>query len=162
METFKLKSVDQTILKRMVQKHTLQIQQLIPNAEIHHVGSTAVPNALTKGDIDLQIRVKQKNFLEAKRLLLSRYELNTGSSQTSFFSAFEIEDELPIGVQLTVINSEIDHFWKVTEFFKANPTIQEEYNQLKKAYNGQPMDKYRTKKSEFIEKILYSEAFLHF
>lgn len=126
METFQLKSVNQTILKRMVQKHSLQIQQLIPNAEIHHLGSTAVPNALTKGDIDLQIRVKQKDFPEAKRLLLSKYELNTGSSQTSFFSAFEMEDELPIGVQLTVINSEIDHFWKFSEFLKANPTIQEE------------------------------------
>ncbi|MFK3938555.1 GrpB family protein [Alkalihalobacillus sp. NPDC078783] len=162
MQTFELKSVDQTILNRMVKKHSIQIQRLIPNADIHHVGSTAVPNSLTKGDLDFQVRVKQDDFQPAKQSLLSLYELNTGSSQTSFFSAFEIDDTLPIGIQLTVIDSEIDHFWKVTKYLIENPTIQEQYNQLKRSNNGQPMDNYRQKKSAFIESILESEAFIHF
>ncbi|WYP27787.1 GrpB family protein [Alkalihalobacillus sp. FSL W8-0930] len=162
MQIFELKTVDQTILNRMVQNHSIQIQRLVPNADIHHVGSTAVSNALTKGDLDFQVRVKQEDFQQAKQSLLTIYGLNTGSSQTSFFSAFEIEDELPIGIQLTVIHSEIDHFWKVTKYLKENPTAQEQYNQLKLTYNGQPMDLYRKKKSTFIESLLESEAYIHF
>jgi len=34
-----------------------RIENLLPNADIQHVGSTAIPYSLTKGDLDIQVRV---------------------------------------------------------------------------------------------------------
>ncbi|MDQ0205361.1 GrpB family protein [Alkalicoccobacillus murimartini] len=161
-ETFHINTVDQVVLKRMLTKHKKQIQLLVPEADIHHIGSTAIDHAMTKGDIDFQVRVKQEQFQSAKQALLTLYQINTGSSQTSFFSAFECIDELPIGIQLTVIDSEIDHFWKLTEYLKVNPDIQAKYNDLKLCYEGRLMDEYRERKSIFIEEILESKSFKDF
>ena len=161
-EIFYLKKVDQTILKRMLTKYTVQIQEAVPAADIYHVGSTAIDHAITKGDIDLQVRVKQEHFQSVKRALLNLYQLNTGSSQTSFFSAFECQDELEIGIQLTVIDSEVDHFWQLTDYLKKNPDIQAKYNKLKLEYEGRLMDKYRERKSLFIETVLQSKHFKDF
>lgn len=33
------------------------IKERLPEADIQHVGSTAIPNCLTKGDLNIQIRV---------------------------------------------------------------------------------------------------------
>ncbi|MBO1910605.1 GrpB family protein, partial [Microvirga sp. 3-52] len=52
------------------------IQELIPNADVQHVGSTAVPNSLTKGDLDIQVRVSETQFNEAVKALSTVYELN--------------------------------------------------------------------------------------
>ncbi|MGE8035889.1 GrpB family protein [Lysinibacillus sp. NPDC093692] len=38
------------------------IQRLIPGAYIQHVSSTAIPNSLTKGDLDIQVRVSEYQF----------------------------------------------------------------------------------------------------
>ena len=37
--------------------HSARIDAALPGVEIEHVGSTAIPGALTKGDLDLLVRV---------------------------------------------------------------------------------------------------------
>jgi len=51
-----------------------RILHLIPDADIQHVGSTSIPNSLTKGDIDIQVRVDQKQFTQAVEALSAVYE----------------------------------------------------------------------------------------
>ncbi len=48
-------------------KHPLQA--LLPDAEIHHGGSTAVSDAINKGDLDIQIRVQPLTFHAADDVL---------------------------------------------------------------------------------------------
>ena len=36
--------------------HRREVVALLPAAEVEHVGATAVPGALTKGDVDLAFR----------------------------------------------------------------------------------------------------------
>lgn len=40
-------------VKRALARHRRRLQRLLPLADIVHVGSTAVPGSLTKGDLDL-------------------------------------------------------------------------------------------------------------
>ncbi|HZI91378.1 MAG TPA: GrpB family protein [Thermoleophilaceae bacterium] len=44
-------------------EHSRRILERLPGAEINHVGATAVPGALTKGDVDLAVRVDRPEFL---------------------------------------------------------------------------------------------------
>ncbi|WP_377890003.1 GrpB family protein [Alkalihalobacillus sp. R86527] len=146
--------------EEVFRKHAEMITSAIPSAEIHHVGSTAVIGSLTKGDVDLQIRVDESTFEYARSYLDQTYALNEGSSQTSFFGAYEKEDEiLPLGLQLTLKHSVVDNFWKVTHFFKENPDITKNYNTLKMTHDGKEMDDYRDEKAVFMRNLLESESY---
>ncbi|MFN7253053.1 MAG: GrpB family protein [Anaerobacillus sp.] len=149
--------------KIVVCKHKEKINKVLPDAEVLHVGSTAVEGSLTKGDVDLQVRVSQSKFEHAKVILKELYKINEGSDQTSYFCAFEKHDEiLPLGIQLTAISSELDHFWKLAKFFREYPEYLARYNQIKESNNGKYMDKYREEKSIFIGNIFSSEIFHEF
>ncbi|MBU9722737.1 MULTISPECIES: kanamycin nucleotidyltransferase C-terminal domain-containing protein [Bacillaceae] len=158
---------DEKIFRRKVhevlKKHRSLIESKLPYAEIIHVGSTAVEGSLTKGDVDLQVRVPQSDFSQAKERLREMYDVNEGSSQTSYFCAFEDPDEiLPLGVQLTVTSSDVDHFWLLTKFFRVHPDYLKEYNKLKEKHNGKNIDKYREEKGRFIEEIFASDSYQEF
>ncbi|WP_234028567.1 GrpB family protein [Lentibacillus sp. Marseille-P4043] len=56
-------------------------------AVIQHVGSTTIPNSITKGDLDIQVRVKAHLFPNAVQELSKLYELNEGSVKTEEFRA---------------------------------------------------------------------------
>ncbi|WP_246056011.1 kanamycin nucleotidyltransferase C-terminal domain-containing protein [Alteribacter natronophilus] len=147
----------------IAKRHEKLIKSILPAALIYHIGSTAVPGSLTKGDVDLQVRVSQRDFPEAKEALARHYKINEGSFQSSCFCAFEKEDELlPLGVQLTVISSEVDHFWKLTAFLQTHPEFNEQYNALKQSAEGLDMDEYRNRKARFIEEILDSDPYRRF
>lgn len=140
--------------------HAAILKEAVPEAEIYHVGSTAVEGSLTKGDVDLQIRVDQSSFEEMRDFLERNYDRNEGSSQTAFFGAYEKNDEvLPLGLQLTLKDSDVDNFWKVTQFFKENPDITRSYNELKVQYKGKDMQDYRDEKAVFMRNLLNSTEY---
>lgn len=91
-----------------------RILELLPNVDIQHIGSTAIPNSITKGDLDIQVRVSKEDFTKAVEILSTIYDINEGSTKTDFFRAFKDDLlPLPLGVQLTVINSDLDIFGKL-------------------------------------------------
>lgn len=99
---------------------------------MQHVGSTAIPNSITKGDLDIQVRVKANIFPKAVKELAKLYELNEGSVKTETFRAFKDDSTVPpVGVQLTVINSEFDFFWKFRDVLLMNANYRKEYDNLK-------------------------------
>lgn len=80
-------------------------------ADIRHVGATAVPGCLTKGDLDVVVRVEADAFVEADRALSVRFPRNDGSKRTDSFSAFEDSGVVPhLGIQLTVVGGADDYF----------------------------------------------------
>jgi GrpB-like predicted nucleotidyltransferase (UPF0157 family) len=137
-----------------------RILELLPKADVQHVGSTAIPGSITKGDLDIQVRVNSEDFEYAVKVLVTLYELNEGSTRTDFFTAFKDDSAIPpLGVQLTVVNSELDIFWKFRELLLANEQYRGEYDELKKKYNGREMDTYRTAKDEFFRRLMDSAEF---
>ncbi|WP_210468627.1 GrpB family protein [Sporosarcina sp. 6E9] len=136
------------------------IQELIPNADVQHVGSTAVPNSLTKGDLDIQVRVSETQFNEAVKALSTVYELNDGSIKTNEFRAFKDDTKtLPLGIQLTIIGSEFDFFWKFRDVLLQNDQYRIEYDELKKKFDGKDMEVYRGAKNNFFSKIMHTPEF---
>ncbi|WP_127509661.1 GrpB family protein [Paenibacillus humicus] len=133
---------------------------VLPEADIQHVGSTSLPRGLTKGDLDIQVRVRADRFAEAVVMLSSLYERNEGSSSTEHFRAFKDDGAVPpLGIQLTVAGSETDFFWKFREVLARNESYLQEYDSLKRRYDGCGMDEYRAEKNAFFERLMTTEAF---
>lgn len=141
--------------KNLFMEQKAMIKAVLPKADVQHVGSTAIPNSLTKGDLDIQVRVVLEDFEYAVQALSELYSLNDGSSRTDSFRAFMDDATDPqLGVQLTVINSEFDFFWKFREVLLKNENYRLKYDELKKDYDGKDMDDYREAKNGFFEWLM--------
>src|SRR5688572_2454533 len=82
-------------VQRAFRRYRRRLQRLLPRAEILHVGSTAVPGSLTKGDLDIQVRVEREAFRETRRTLAQHFARNTGSTATSSFASFQDDGATP-------------------------------------------------------------------
>ena len=130
-------------------------QVLPPNADIRHIGATAVPGCLTKGDLDIVVRVPAEDFAAADAVLASKVRRNEGSVRSASFSAFEDSSNDPhIGLQLTAIDGPYDFFHWFHEALLRSPWLVIEYNDLKRHHDGEEMKLYRAAKDAFIEKVL--------
>lgn len=127
----------------------------LPNSEIHHIGSTAIPGSLTKGDLDVLVRVDQTSFQEADQVLAEMFGRNVGSDRTESFSSFADSSESPdLGVQLVVKDSEHDNFTRWADMLRKNNELRASYDELKAQFHGGDMSEYRTAKDEFISRNL--------
>ncbi|PGZ90952.1 GrpB family protein [Bacillus sp. AFS029533] len=136
------------------------INGLLPEADVQHVGSTAIPNSLTKGDLDIQVRVIPEQFQKAVNELKNVFELNEGSIKTDTFRAFKNDsNDPPLGVQLTIVDSEFDFFWKFRDILLLNDAYRVEYDNLKRKFEGKEMDDYRECKNKFFEKLMHSPEY---
>lgn len=88
------------------------------------------------------------------------YDINEGSTHSTTFAAFK-DDSLdpPLGVQLTVIGGEEDFFWKLRDFLISHDNYRQEYDDVKKQFEGKSMDDYRAAKGQFIERLMQMDEF---
>lgn len=122
------------------------------SAEVLHVGSTALAGCLTKGDLDVVVRVARHDFSLAEAELQLRYPRNLTSARTHDFSAFCAAPE--VGIQLAAIGGAFDFFHLFSDALRDAPELVEAYNRLKRRYNGLPMEDYRKAKSAFVKAVL--------
>lgn len=114
-----------------------------------------MPGCLTKGDLDIVVRVPSEAFGTADETLAARFARNSGSKRTDTFSAFEDEAVTPhLGVQLVVAGGEDDYFHLFVDALRKDPQLIDRYNALKRRLDGEPMEIYRAMKGSFIEKAL--------
>lgn len=141
--------------KEVFLKERKKILHVVPVADIQHIGSTSIPGSLTKGDLDIQVRVKEKDFEKARNALLKMYKLNRGNPPTKTYASFKSNTvRIPFGIQLTVIGSGEDNFSVLRDILLRDKKYLKQYNTLKKRYQGKAMREYRKAKGKFIEKIL--------
>ncbi|UAA83772.1 GrpB family protein [Acinetobacter baumannii] len=106
-----------------------QISALLPSAQIEHIGSSAIPNAFSKGDLDIYIEV-----------LPDQFEFAIEQLKTLNF----------IEKQNTLRTNELCMLESLYSF----SNIINEYNQLKLESTHLDHDQYRAVKSNFIERVL--------
>ena len=142
--------------ERLFERVAADLRVLLPaSADIRHVGATAVPGCLTKGDLDIVVRVPAEAFVATDQALAARFARNVGSKHTDSFSAFEDAAATPhLGIQLAVVGSEDDCFHFFVEALRQDRGLVARYNALKIAFDGQPMEVYRAAKSAFIQDVL--------
>lgn len=142
----------------LFERISAELRPLLPaSAEIRHIGATAITGCLTKGDLDIVVRVDARDFTNADRLLEHAFERNTGSIRTDSFAAFEDRETSPhLGIQLTSIAGPNDDFHLFVDIVRADPALVARYNELKRRHDGRPMDEYREAKARFVTEVLHS------
>ncbi|MGE0115793.1 MAG: GrpB family protein [Steroidobacteraceae bacterium] len=129
-----------------------RLQRMLPDAEIMHVGSTAIPGALTKGDLDIVVRVAPAYFKEADRQLANLFDRNAGSLRNEEFSAFQdVASNPELGIQLVVKGASDDHFLLWRQLLEQSLELRQAYDELKMRFEGAEMEAYRAAKAIFIE-----------
>jgi GrpB-like predicted nucleotidyltransferase (UPF0157 family) len=146
---------------RLFARVEAQLSALLPGCDIQHVGSTAIPGSLTKGDLDVQVRVTSSKYDEAKEVLSRLYRVNIGGFASADATSFADYTTQPsLGVHLTVIDGSADIQW-FRDLLIASPALREEYDQLKHRFNGGSMAKYRDDKATFVERVLRAAGVKH-
>lgn len=124
-------------------------------AHIEHIGATAVPGLLTKGDLDINIRVPDADFARADAAMSTLFNRNTGSDRSPTFSAFADDStQPPLGIQLTAIGGPEDSFCTLRDALRADATLAAGYAALKRSFDGRDHDEYRAAKAVWIERVL--------
>lgn len=133
-----------------------RLNALLPEAQIEEIGSTAIGRGLTKGDLDVLVRIRAERFEQADLILATAFDRNIGSERNAELSSFKIdESDPPIGIQLVARDSRIDRqFRAFRDRLRAEPLRCAEYDALKRRFVGRPMNEYRLAKGEFIARVL--------
>jgi GrpB-like predicted nucleotidyltransferase (UPF0157 family) len=133
-----------------VREHVLR---LVPNAVVEHVGSTSLPDGLTKGDLDVQVRVRSEVFDAACRALATVYQLNPGGFTDGGRSFKQDSSEPPLGVHVTIIGGPSDIQCTHRDLLRRRPDLRAEYDALKRRFDGGDMDAYREAKNAFFAQL---------
>jgi GrpB-like predicted nucleotidyltransferase (UPF0157 family) len=132
-----------------------ELQAMVPGAQIEHVGSTAIPGSLTKGDLDVQVRVVAAEYRAAKERLCELYDVNVGGFTAPDAISFEdYSGEPHVGVHLTVVGGSADIQWRFRDLLLASAALRREYDDLKRRFDGKSMARYRDAKADFVERVL--------
>lgn len=133
-----------------------RLARALPWARIEHVGASAIPGALSKGDLDVCAIVPQARFDEAlSRVRMLGYAAKSGTLQTD-----RLRMLVPVGaqdehaVQLVAERSEFDFFVTFRDLLRADPLLVEAYNTIKRNASSLDEEGYRQAKSAFIKRVL--------
>ena len=129
-----------------------RLSEVLSGADIEHIGGTSVPGSISKGDLDINIRVRFEDFERAIENLKKLYEINQPENWSNGFASFK-DDTRNLGIQLTVIDSADDYFVAQRDYLRSHPEKVSELNLLKQKFEGKSMDEYRKEKEAFFEKL---------
>jgi len=136
------------------------LSDLLPAAEVEHVGSTAVAGCIGKGDIDVLVRVHEPDFAAAVHALDSLLARSARNEASATYVEYDWRDGPDsASVQLVVAGSSLDdRFHGLKAVLLEDPEAVERYNSLKLGCVGMPMDAYRERKRVLIDELLSSRA----
>lgn len=116
------------------------------------VGGSSVDGALTKGDVDLHLRVEPVAFEGAVARLRELFTVVHPEIWCSTLATFDVPAVLPTGLAVTPLNSEHDlRFSRVWRLIAADPGLVAEYNSVKRDASASD---YEQRKSEFFDRVL--------
>lgn len=115
-----------------------------------------MPGALTKGDVDLVVRVAADRFPTAVAALRRLYTINQPENWTDSFASFKDDATfpLPFGAQLVINDSADDGFIALRDRLSSDPRALAGYNAIKREYEKASNAAYRAAKGAWIEALL--------
>jgi RimJ/RimL family protein N-acetyltransferase/GrpB-like predicted nucleotidyltransferase (UPF0157 family) len=129
-----------------------RLAMLLPEAEVEEFGATTIPGSITKGDLDLLVRVAEGEFNEARAALGDSYSVHQLDNWTPTFASFKSGSD--VGIHLVVEGSETDLLLRGSrDALMADPELLERYNALKREHEGADPDVYLRAKAAFFEAL---------
>ncbi len=120
--------------------------------ELVLTGGLSVPGALTKGDVDLHLRVAPEHFADTVARLEGRYATASPHAWAPTLAVFDVPATLSTGLAVTPVGSEHDdRFTNTWRALRESPDLLARYNALKASSAGTPA--YERLKSDFFTAI---------
>ncbi|MFC7492424.1 MULTISPECIES: hypothetical protein [unclassified Knoellia] len=120
--------------------------------ELVLTGGLSVPGALTKGDVDLHLRVEPHDFGDVVARLELAYPVASPHSWAATLAVFDVPGTRATGLAVTPRGSEHDlRFSRTWWRLRHEPVLLEQYNALKVAATGAA--DYEEAKSRFFSSI---------
>lgn len=143
-------------IEKIYSELELKLLQILPNSRIEHIGSSAIPGVVSKGDLDIFVGVNQDDFLNAIELITSigfHEKLDTLRTDSLCMMTTLVYNE-DVAIQIVANGTEHESFLTFRDRLRSNSELVSKYNQLKLGCKGMPHDTYRNIKSAFIESVL--------
>lgn len=117
-------------------------------------GAASLPGVLTKGDVDLHLRVTGTGaFADVVERIGQLYRPASPSAWAETLAVFEIPGSRPTGLAVTPVDSEHDRrFRRCWARLREEPLLLREYNAMKRSAFGDPS--YERLKSDFFTRIV--------
>lgn len=149
---------------RTFKKLHQSLKQALPHAEIEHIGSSAIPGTLSKADLDVFVGVPKQDHLLSIEILkglgftekLDTYRSDELCMLVSTPPSYELRE---IRIQVVALGSVHENFRTFRDSLIGNPSLVEDYNNLKLKYSKGSPNEYRKEKSSFIQKVLQNNLF---
>lgn len=139
------------------ERRRAELLALLPAARVEHVGSTAVPGSLTKGDLDICVPIEPEAFEPASRTLAAAFAIHQPENWTEGFASFTAppEDGIDTGIQL-VGGGGAEGRWFIgwRDRLRADPSLRTRYDELKLHHQSDGVDAYRAAKERLILAVL--------
>ena len=140
----------------MFEFYQQQIKVLLSQPSIEHIGSSAIPGAGSKGDSDILICVKEKEFDQTIQLLKGiKFQEKAHTLRTNDLCMLEaIDAQVDEALQLVTENSYFRNFMDFRDILRGQPRWVDAYNALTELSQDLDKDKYRKRKTQFIKRVL--------
>ena len=127
------------------------LRELEIPGELEWTGGSSVPRTLTRGDVDLHLRVPAESFATTVAILKDHFPIGSPHSWAETLAVFDIPDQpLPTGLAVTPIYSEHDRrFTRAWSRIAADPDVHRRYNDLKR----HTTDDYESRKAAFFNDL---------
>jgi GrpB-like predicted nucleotidyltransferase (UPF0157 family) len=137
------------------------VSSILPTAEVEHVGATAVAGCLTKGDVDVLVRVMREDFPSAMGTLDATLQRSERNDPTGEYVEYDFDSAGCYGsIQLAVAGSWHDRrFRRLKSVLASDDAALARYNELKRHHEGLSMTDYRIAKATFIDALLVDSTF---
>jgi GrpB-like predicted nucleotidyltransferase (UPF0157 family) len=133
-----------------------EILSLLPDSRVEHIGASAIPGAMSKGDLDICVIVSETELEAAVLKLKTKGYLSKADTLRTpqLCMLISPRQDMDIALQMTAEGSEFEFFMLFRDKLRSDSKLVEQYNQLKIRYKDAEEDQYREQKSAFIQHIL--------
>lgn len=127
---------------------------LLPSARVEHIGASSIPGAASKGDLDVFVGVAAGTHAAAvHRLVAAGWRVKADTLRTEQLCMLE-QAEPEVALQVVELGSRFEFFLHFRNALRADSTLVEAYNALKRHHAGGSPEAYRAEKSAFIDTVL--------
>jgi len=157
-EYFTISDIDEGELDAERQRTLAKLGEIVPQDSFFEVGSTAVPGVIGKQDLDFLVRVPKARFANTRSVLDTVFQRNPNQLSTDIYQGYTVKSDMDVAIQLTIEGGPHDTFLEFLERLRNSADLRTRYNDLKRKYDGKPMDDYRNEKRAFIEAAIIEAA----
>ena len=145
----------QAFNEKLFLRYKSKIEEVLPDVRVEHIGASAIPTAISKGDLDIFVGVEAFELERVVQLLVTLgFQEKIDTLRTPELCMLESSSIENVAIQVVANGSEFEFFLIFRDKLRSNMSLVQQYNELKLSCEGLSQDAYRLKKSAFIDQVL--------